>query len=241
MSSAECSLPYISPSLTYRNEHAAQLESWSRFDPAPREQTPTCAFEDASRTVLDSAFPIFPEAYNSSLWPSQARDCVQYDQEALFPIDSATIAQDDLVDRCRTNYEQIAAIPIAPQDEKTHLDSTVKSINGRCYHECLECGQKFDSLQSLEQHSIILSHKIFKCPAKDCKKAYPRRDSLARHQLKHSSKSHQCIMCQRDNRSKFFKRRDHLSEHLRKCHSSSVGALRCVSHELDVETGTLTR
>lgn len=230
MSPEDSSLRYISPSLTYQNDYATQPEIWSHFSPSPRERSPTHAFEESSRAVLDGSCPLYPEDYNSSLWPSQPRDCVQYDQEGLFSIEYAIPAQDGHIDRCRTSYQQITAIPIAPQDEKTHLESTVKGNGGRRYHECLECGKKFESLQSLEQHSKIESHKIFKCPAKDCKKAYPRRDSLARHQLKHSGKSHQCIMCQRDDKPKFFKRRDHLAEHTRKCHSSSIGVLRCVTN-----------
>ena len=240
MSPAECSLRYISPSLTYRNEYPTQLESWSQFDPLPRERNPTRAFEDSSRAVLDFAGPIFPEAFDSSLWSPQTRDCVQYDQEDLFPFDHATVARDDCIDRNRAGYAPITPIPIVPQDYKIHIDSTVKGIGGRCYHECLECGQKFDSLQSLEQHSKNLSHKIFKCPAKDCKKAYPRRDSLARHQLKHSSKSHPCVICQRGDKSKFFKRKDHLAEHTRKCHSSSSGAMRSAFHQCHTKTRKLT-
>jgi hypothetical protein len=76
-------------------------------------------------------------------------------------------------------------------------------------------------LYLLEQHTIKEAHKVWKCLERNCGKVYPRRDTLSRHQLKHSAKGHACTICQRNDKRKVFKRKDHLAEHIRKRHLSS--------------------
>lgn len=210
--------PYL-PDLDADDEFL-QFESHSEFGPSSYNQNPTHCYDETFDLELDGFIPGCSDAFNSSLWSSQTVDYGQFQEERPFPFDTATILQGGSAGWYRPDgspyIPQYGSCPSNSPTRERSRGAALQSV------ECPECQQVFDSLHSLEQHTKKESHKIWRCLERNCGKAYPRRDTLSRHQLKHSARGHACIMCQQNDKRKVFKRRDHLAEHIRKRHSPSI-------------------
>jgi hypothetical protein len=197
----------------------------SEFEHFSHDQSPTYRFDETFDLGLDGFDPGCSETFNSSLWPSPTDDYVHFEEERPFPFDTATILQGDSAGWPGPDGSNKSASTYTPQYDGCQSNSSIRERSrgaGSQSVECPECQQVFDSLHFLEQHTKKESHKIWRCLERNCNKAYPRRDTLSRHQLKHSAKGHACIVCQQSDKRKVFKRRDHLAEHIRKRHSAST-------------------
>ncbi|GAB7325174.1 hypothetical protein MBLNU13_g09254t1 [Cladosporium sp. NU13] len=190
------------------------------FEPFLYDQDPSYRNYETSGLVLDG---FVPDTFSSSSWPTQAVEHVRSQEER--PFNTETSLQDGSAGSFELNGSKNFASPSIFQYDGCPPNSSTRERSrgaGTQSVECTECQQMFDSLHSLEQHTKKESHKIWRCAEKKCGKAYPRRDTLSRHQLKHSAKGHACVKCQQNDKRKVFKRRDHLAEHIRKRHSPST-------------------
>lgn len=219
------------------NDDLAHFDDRHQFDPSPYGQSSPYDFDDAPELALERFDTRCPDMFNGSSWPSvpsQTFDYVHCQEEQLYPFDDTTILQSGSIGRCESEYSHSSPDWSAITQYDGHQFEPA-SRGGRSRGveaqpvKCSECHQMFDSLQSLEQHTKTELHKIWRCPDMGCGKAYPRRDTLARHQLKHSDKGHACSICQQNNKHKVFKRRDHLAEHIRKRHAPSTDDMRYVN------------
>lgn len=202
-----------------------KFDGHSEFEPFSHDQNPTYRFDETFDLGLDGFDPECSETFNSSLWPSPTVDYVRFQEERPFPFDTTTILQGGSTGWHGPDGSHNSASTSISQDHSSLSNSSIRERSrgaGSQSVECPECQQVFDSLHFLEQHTKKESHKIWRCLERNCGKAYPRRDTLSRHQLKHSAKGHACIMCQQNDKRKVFKRRDHLAEHVRKRHSPSI-------------------
>jgi hypothetical protein len=206
-------------------DESMRFDGHSEFEPFSYDQNPTYRLDGTFDLGLDEFDPRCSETFNSSLWPLQTVDNELFQEERAFPFDTATILRGGSVGWPGPDGSHNSASTYTPQNDGCLSSSPVRErIRGAGSQsvECTECQQVFDSLHLLEQHTKKESHKIWRCLERNCGKAYPRRDTLSRHQLKHSAKGHACALCQQNDKRKVFKRRDHLAEHIRKRHSSST-------------------
>jgi hypothetical protein len=215
--------PYL-PDLN-ADDDFLRCDSRSEFDPWSHDQNPTYGLDETFDLGLDGFIPGCSDTFNYSSWPSQTIDNVRFQEERPFPFDIATILQGGSAGGYGPDGSQKFASSYTSQYDGSPSNSSTRERSrgaGLQSIECPECQQAFDSLHSLEQHTKKESHKIWRCLERNCGKAYPRRDTLSRHQLKHSARGHACIMCQQNDKRKVFKRKDHLAEHVRKRHSPST-------------------
>ena len=216
-----------SPFLPDLNADDEFLRCYSRseFEPWSHDQNPIYGLNESYELGLDGFIPGCSDTFNGSLSPSQTVDYGRFQQEEPFPFDTATIFQGGSTGWYGPDDSQNSKSSYIPQYDGCPSNSSTRERSrgaGLQSVECPECQQEFDSLHSLEQHTKKESHKIWRCLERNCGKAYPRRDTLSRHQLKHSARGHACIMCQQNDKRKVFKRKDHLAEHIRKRHSPST-------------------
>jgi hypothetical protein len=206
-------------------DESMRFDGHSEFGPFSHDRNPIYGLDENFDLGLDGIDPGCSETFSSSLWPPQTVDYVRFQEERQFPFDTITILQGGSAGWLGLEGSHNSASTYTSQYDGCPSNSSIKERGrgaGSQSVECPECQQVFDSLHLLEQHTKKESHKIWRCLERNCGKAYPRRDTLSRHQLKHSAKGHACVMCQQNDKRKVFKRRDHLAEHIRKRHSSST-------------------
>ena len=191
-----------------------------QFEPFLYDQDPSCGNYETFEPGLDG---FVADTFNSSSRLTQAIEYVRFQEER--PINTEIVLQNGSAGSFELNGSKNFESPYIPQYDECPPNILTRERSrgaGTQSVECTECQQMFDSLHSLEQHTKKESHKIWRCSERNCGKAYPRRDTLSRHQLKHSAKGHACVRCQQNDKRKVFKRRDHLAEHIRKRHSPST-------------------
>lgn len=223
MASIACSLGYKSPCTPdlYADDEALRIDDGVEYQPLSYDKGPSYGSYENLWPALDGFNPGCSETLNNSLWPMQAVDYVEFQEDRPFPF----LLQGSPADRFESSGNESFASPYISQYDGCPSNSSIRERSrgaGTQSVECPECQQMFDNLHSLEQHTKKESHKIWRCLERNCGKAYPRRDTLSRHQLKHSAKGHACVVCQQNDKRKVFKRRDHLAEHIRKRHSPST-------------------
>lgn len=226
MASTECltrnGSPY--PLVVNPGDQLLRYDSRNGFEPLLYDRTSTYDFDESLELATGGLDPDSLDPFSSSLYHLQTVDYGNYQEGRLYPFDDPTILGGS-AGQYILDDSQIPASPSTIPQECDSVSSSTKGERTRSVGsqsiECPECQQTFDNLHLLEQHTIKEAHKAWKCLERNCGKAYPRRDTLSRHQLKHSAKGHECTTCQRDGKRKVFKRKDHLAEHIRKRHLSS--------------------
>jgi hypothetical protein len=236
MSQSECQQIYGSPFSSGLDDGLAHLGNPWQIEHSLIEPSPTRFFEDPREMMLERYDSTISNTRSDSLWSTQAVENVQYQEDGSHLFGDTILLQGgstgqwgayrtrtpDLLAASRYDEHQVSATVRA----ESHRDNEVQAI------KCFECRQIFENLQSLDHHTKTESHKGWRCSEEGCGKTYPRRDTLVRHQLKHSPKAHACNECAKGNKRKFFARKDHLNEHIRKrhspSHSSSTDDMRCV-------------
>jgi hypothetical protein len=232
MSRSECQQIYDSPFPSGLDDGLAHLGNAWHFEPSLIEPSPTRFFEDPHETMLERYDPTISNTRSDSLWSTQAVENVQYqgDQGHLFG--DTVLLQGGSSGQLGTYRTRTPDYLAASRYDEHQVSATVKVEPHRDNEpriiKCFECWQIFESLQSLDQHTKTESHKGWRCSEEGCGKTYPRRDTLVRHQLKHSPKGHACDECAKSKKRKFFVRKDHLNEHIRKRHLPSTDDMRCV-------------
>lgn len=227
MASIACSLGNKSPCSPdlYADDEAPRLDDGVVFQTMFYDKDSSYGSYENIWPALDGFNSGCSDTFTSSLWPTQAVDYVEFQEERPFRFDTETMLQGGQAGRFEPNGDESFASSYISQYDGCTSNSSIRERSrgaGTQPVECPECQQMFDNLHSLEQHTKKESHKIWRCLERNCGKAYPRRDTLSRHQLKHSAKGHACVVCQQNDKRKVFKRRDHLAEHMRKRHSPST-------------------
>lgn len=204
-------------------------------DPSPAPRHEVASIMDLELNFSD---PTVTESYESSAWSMapNAHDVRYREGQRYSPNDVLTFQGGTAGQSCKPELRltgsalqrsQIGDIPaFAPVKGEREPIGEVQP------HECSQCRSNFPSLQLLDQHAKIESHKAWKCYEEGCGKAYARRDTFMRHQLKHGGSGHACGTCKRGGKDKVFKRKDHLAEHVRKCHGPGNDTSRLAPTEL---------
>jgi uncharacterized Zn-finger protein len=231
MSLSECQQIHVSPFLLGLDDDLPHLGNLGQVEPLRIEPSSIYGFEGSQRSMLRRYESTASDTRSSSLWSPQTAEHVQYQEDERSFFENSISLQGGSTSqwgayRTRTpdpmaafrhdELQSNAAVRAEP-----HRDTEAQPI------KCFECRQPFDNLQSLDQHTKAKSHKGWRCSEEGCGKTYPRRDTLLRHQLKHSPKAHVCTECAKCNKRKYFARKDHLNEHIRKRHSPSTDDMRC--------------
>jgi hypothetical protein len=229
MSLIECPQICGSPFLLCLDDDLTHFGDFSKTEPLTIGPSPMCDSEVSRGTLLGRYDPTMTDTRSSSLWNPQAGENMQYQGDELYLFDDAILLQGGSTGEWTTYQTQSSEVMAAScHDEKQINPATKAEPNHGVESQpimCFECQKPFDNLQSLDQHTKTRSHKGWRCSEEGCGKTYPRRDTLVRHQLKHSPKAHACNECSKSNKRKFFARKDHLNEHIRKRHSPSTDSI----------------